>query len=425
MNPLLRILWKVFVGLLVLLVAIGVLMGLTLVSAMREQTQASSTEQIEREKGVAVRLDKPLRRDFVEYLYCDGDVHTPVRSVLRAQIKETVETVNVDIGDAVEKDQLLVKFRTADLNAEISARKAAYEEAKNNYDRYFALLDKGVVSKDVVEARRTLMETAAAALSLKQSELKFTEVRAPMGSPAGQRNGNVRVETRMVQPGEYKREGDELLTLVDLSQVEVGVRVPETGVRYCSQGAKLDFRLEGEEKWRTGTIARISPASGDPNRFFDVLVQVANERVGDQWLLRGGMYAEVRIPLRTAKDALAVPAGALKRSGETEYLFTVVTAVEKVEVAVESPDAKKESGLSRALKRGLVRMGLKKAERAQTTTKEMEISRAHRLSVQTGLRAEGCVQITGGELKDADLIVASPRDDLGDGAKVRVIADKP
>jgi len=364
-----------------------------------------------------VRLEKPVRRDFTEYLYCDGDVHTPVRSMLRAKINETIEAVYVDVGDAVQKDQLLVKFRSTDIEAEIAARQAAYDEAKNNYQRYVQLLEKGVVSRDVVEARRTLMEAMSALLRRKQSEMKFTDIRAPIGNPAGEQDGRIRVETRYVEPGEYRSSGKELLTLVDLGEIEIRARVPETGVRCCAVEGKIDFRLEGEKTWRTGAIGRISPSTDNPNRFFEVFIETQNEKHNGAWLMRRGMYAEVRIPLREVKGGLAVSASALKRGAEERYVYVARSQTETVTV-VEGNQDKKRGGLGARIETVRARLG--KKQEVKTTTKEEEVWRAHRMDLATGLRSGGYVQIEEGVVADDDLIVSTPRDDLRDGARLKI-----
>jgi RND family efflux transporter MFP subunit len=405
-----RIVLQIVLGIVVLGTLAGVLLALVQIRAKKRAVTFRSIEQIEREEGVAVRLTSPVRRNFTEYMYCDGEIHAPVRALLRAQVDERVEDVLVDVGDGVTMGQLLVKFRTSDIEARIAAYEAAYEEAKNNYERYRVLLEKGVVSQDMVEARRTVMETTAAALKASRSALEFTEVRAPIGTPPGTKEKRVIVQERKVEPGEYKRSGDVLISLVDLSRVEVTAYVPETGVRYCSAGAGLDFRLEGEDRWRTGVINRISPATEDINRFFRVYANVQNEQNNGEWFMRPGMYAEIRIPLRLAENSLAVPAESVRSIGGAQYVYVVASRVEDVKVAIEAPA---RGMLGNIFRRGNVEH--------KFTTEKQEVIRAHKVKVQTGQRVDGFVQIIGDSLAETDKLVSSPRDDMRDGIRVKIV----
>jgi len=396
-----------------------------------EPPEVVTVEEIEKEQGVAVTLVRPVRMDFVEYLACDGVVDTSARVVLRAKIGETVEAVHAEVGDSVRKGQLLVEFRKTDLEAQISALRAAYEEARNNCERYQRLYDKGVVSWDHVEARRTALEAASAALQQAESSLKFSDVRAPIGDEEGQDTGRVQVEMRDVEPGEFKAVGKQLLVLVDLSKIEVRARVPEAALAMSREGQQVEFRLEGEEAWRSGTVGRIRPSTQDPNRFFDVFLKTENERIGSRWLMRPGMYAEVRIPRARAPGAIGVPASAVKRAGQQRYVFVAESGMETVEIVPEAPAETAGKGLMPRVRRLMAmlrsaRGGSPSQEHGSereplAETKQVEVWRARRVEVQTGLRAEGYVQLVRPAIEEHVLIVASPRDDLRDGARLRIV----
>ena len=119
----------------------------------------------------------------------------------------------------------------------------------------------------MVEAKRTAMETAAAALNRAESQLKVAEIRAPAGDTEEDRRGRVQVEARFVDPGEHKGKGKELITLVDLSTVEVRAMVPEGGVRFAEVGKEIELRLEDEKRWRAAVVTRVGPSTDHPNSF--------------------------------------------------------------------------------------------------------------------------------------------------------------
>jgi len=94
------------------------------------------------------------------------------------------------------------------------------------------------------------------------------------------------------------------------------------------------------------------------------------------------------------------------------------------------PDAQK-TGLGEEVRRRMARLksrlGSRNPGQAEADNKvvmenkEVEVWRARRVDVRTGLRAEGYVQVLGDALTESDWIVSSPRDDLKDGARLRVI----
>ena len=443
---------KVLLKVLVVLAIILALAGVALFRWLQEPPKVISQEEIERAQGVAVEVESPTRRDFAEYVFCDGIVEGRARSVLRAQIAETIQAVHVDVGDKVELGQVLVEFRKSDLEAQVRARRAAYEEAKNNYDRYQTLLEDKVVSRDAVEARRTALETAAALLQNAESEMAYTEVRAPIGDPVGSHEGRVHVQARYADPGERKGLGDSLLMLVDLSQMEVRALVPETGVSLCGPGTIAEFRLEGEQSWRSGSVLRVSPSTENPNRFYDVFIQAQNERTGGQWLMRVGMYAEVRFVRASAQGALAVRAASVRREGEKRYVFLLrrepwqgdgnpgaSTEESKEPGAGPEPDSggsakRLQDRLSLVRTRLRERLGMASRGQADAAGPEAsnassegeggvpnELWQAHRVEVETGLHSRGYVQLLGEAVSADSVVVANPGGHLRDGVKVRIV----
>jgi RND family efflux transporter MFP subunit len=408
-------LWGVF-----LLLAGGALALLVLVRATETEV-ATSLEEIERAEGVSVVVEKPMRRDFTSYLYCDGHVAAARRYFLRARVGEVVEEVLVDRGEIVEEGQLLATFRREDIEARIDASRAAFEEAQANYERYTNLFEKGVVSADVVDARKTAKENAAAALRQARTQLKYTEVHSPAGEPRAA-GGSVQVAGRFVDPGEFKGVGKPLFSLIDLSRVDVQVLVPAGGVGGLSADQVLEFRLEEEENWRTGTVRRISPSTESPNRFFDVYLNLENERREGVWQMRPGMYAEVRIPVETIEEALSVRGSVVVWEGRRQYVFRVQESEEEVPVVVEKK--KPPQGIVARLRRWIGGdEGGEPEESVVRRTRTEKVLRAERVEVQTGLRRKGHVQLMGDEVGTVDRVVCSPRVDMREGARLKIVGE--
>ena len=370
----------------------------------QQPAEGVSVEEQERTEGIAVEVERPVRMDLVDYLHCDATTDVQVRHTLRAELSETVSEVTVDVGDPVVTGQVLVKFRTADKEAELLAEQAAYQQARADYDRYVELNKKGVETAQAVEAKQSALKNAASKLQLAKSKMDFTTVRAPIGGPEGEDADSLRVEARHVQPGEYKMAGQELLSLVDLSTVQIRANVPEAEHPLASVGSAVEFRLQGDELWRKGTIVRKSPSADSPSRFFDVFIQADNVRKGGGWLIGPGMYAEVRLPRRRVESALAVRAGNIKRAGEERYVCVVRASTEPEQDPPEGTNTGNPDGSEPA-----------------DPQEQKQVWRAHRVTVEPGLSEKGYVELVGGSVKDEDVIVANPRDDMPDGAKVDII----
>ncbi|MFW5922886.1 MAG: efflux RND transporter periplasmic adaptor subunit, partial [Planctomycetota bacterium] len=280
---------------IVALLLVASLGTITYIRATEEPMGTTSIEEIEHRDGKAVAATDVQRRDFASYIRADGTVRAPERYVLRSNISEKVQRVPVDVGDAVEPGEILVQLRKDDIKSEIEAASTRFKEARKNYERYTNLLERGVVSADTVEARRTAMKEARSDLTRANSRMKFTTIRAPEKSNLNYNGDNVMVTHRHVDPGEFKGSGEPLVTLADMSRMEIKATVPQQAMKYLSRGEEMNFRLEGEDEWQRAPIRRISPGTEDPHRFFRVYAATDNDGNRGEWRIRPGMYAEVRL----------------------------------------------------------------------------------------------------------------------------------
>ncbi len=411
----------------VVLVA-GVVLGVPILYSLgRPRMRAVSIEKIQAREGIPVEVVRPVEMEFTDYFHCDGEVVADVRAMLRAKVDEVVEAVHARVGEPVHKGQVLVEFRTTDLEAAIQAAETAFEEAQSNYKRYASLLDQRVISEDRLEQARTQRDNAAAALRAARSRLTFAEVASPVDGI---------VEERWVEPGEYKGLGKELISIVDLSTVEVAALVPEQEVAGLSVGTAGEFQLESTDEWLKGRVSRISPSTQDPNRFFDVFLKVENRQTNAGWLMRPGMYAEVRFPLGEARRAAAIPDYCVVLEGDSQVVYLI--RADTQQVPVENPDsaekAPAEVGFVGRLELGLQRVGgvgaamlrkLRKQEEAQQQPeyRDVEVQVARRLVVREGLRQEGFVQLVDDPVSEDDLVIVRPREAIRDGLKVQIVND--
>jgi membrane fusion protein (multidrug efflux system) len=403
---------------LAILAALGALVVYKLGEA---PPRSVSIEQVQIQDGIPVQAVRPTLMDFTDYEHCDGAVTADVRSVLRAKVEEVVDTVNVRAGDQVSKGQTLVEFRTLDLDAAIASCQAAYQEASNNYERQKALQEQNVVSQERLEAAHTAMENAATALRLAQSRRAFAEVKSPIDGV---------VAARTVEPGEFMSLGKELVTIVDLSTVEVDALVPAGDVAALAPGQQGEFQLECCPQWFKGAISRISPSTSDPNRFFDVYLKVQNPRQDGRYLMRPGMYADVRFVRRSYPQAVGVPADAVVYEGGRRVVYLVKDSVQEVPVTTKGAEAALDPSPAARFGRGLARLkamlarGGSKAQAAElkpVAYDEVPVQQAVRTPVEVGVQSEQFLQITSPGVGADRLVILNPRDAIHDGARVKVV----
>ncbi|MBI3050228.1 MAG: efflux RND transporter periplasmic adaptor subunit [Acidobacteria bacterium] len=288
---------------------------------------------LETTRVVAQRLDKAVT--------LPGDL-TPYQAVdIRAKVEGFVESIPVDRGTWVKHGQILARLSAPELRAQraeaeakLQAIRAQQAEAQakmvaaqSTYDRLKAAsATPGVVAgNDLDVAERTfeaaqaqvdaLMKSGIAAeASVKAvSELEaYLEIVAPFDGV---------ITERSVHPGSLVGpSAGSLLRIEQVSRLRLTVPVPETYVGAIMRGTKVDFRVSAfPDQTFQGAIARPAYSLDVKTRSMLVELDVANPRL----TLAPGMYAEVRWPIARAQMSLFVPATAVVRTSERQFVVRI------------------------------------------------------------------------------------------------------
>ena len=263
---------------------------------------------------------------------------------ISSEIDGRVVEVGADLGDAVKKDQVLVRVsdeeqryllaqneaqlrqsleklglknesdKVSDIKATPEVRRAQAEltAAQQRFNRTKNLTDQGIGSRQELDqansqyqamlaaydttlnqTRNTIQEVerGRAVLDLQRKKLRDTTIFAP---EAGH------VKERLVNIGQFVRPNTPVFTLVKIDPIRLRIEIPERMVPWVKNGQLADVSLEAypEQTFR-GKIWRISPTVEQSKRTFIVEALIDNPT----GLLKPGSYAKARI--RTDKvDAM-------------------------------------------------------------------------------------------------------------------------
>ena len=135
-------------------------------------------------------------------------------------------------------------------------------------------LQKIQAAEQEVEAARAQKASANAALSVAEIQLARTELHAPYAGIILSRN---------VEPGEVVSPSQEVLSMADLSRVDLKVFVGETEIGKIKPGRPVDVKIDTfPDKTYTGRVAFISPQA----EFTPKIIQTHKERVKLVYLVK-------------------------------------------------------------------------------------------------------------------------------------------
>jgi membrane fusion protein (multidrug efflux system) len=129
-----------------------------------------------------------------------------------------------------------------------------------------------------------------------------------------------------VEIGKMVTPGQNLLTLVDISQVKIVVTVSELDISKLSVGSHVEIVIDSlPGKPFTGTVATVGLKADDTTRTYPVEIIVANEGS----LLLPGMVSRVTIATKEPKEVIMIPKNAVL--SEKGQMVTYVMHQGKVE----------------------------------------------------------------------------------------------
>lgn len=317
--------------------------------------------------GLKVAVEKAGTHTIIETVTASGKIYPETEVKISPEVSGEITELTVEEGDSVFKGELLVRINPAIYSsaysqaaagvAESRARsqnaaemreqaKAQFQQAKAQYDRNKKLYQDKVISamefeqveanylsaKASYEAAKASsagsgysVQAASAGLSQARENLRRTVITAPVTGVVSQLN--VKKGERVV--GTAQMAGTELLTIADMSRIEVRVEVSETDIVKVSMGDVVTIETDAYRNRKfTGFVSKIGVSSAgsgvqqmstDQVTNYTVHVLISAESYYDlsselgrkNFVFKPGMSAAVDIQTRREENILSVPVNAV------------------------------------------------------------------------------------------------------------------
>jgi membrane fusion protein (multidrug efflux system) len=287
-----------------------------------------------------------------------GTLRSNESVVVRPEISGRISEIGFTEGGRVEKGQLLVALDSSVHAAEVQQAKANLALAETNFRRTTDLERDKFVAATAKDQSLNALRVAQANVALVEARLAKTQIRAPFAGVIG---------IRQVSVGDYVKEGQDLVTLEDISSLKVDFRLPEVMLSDLKRGQTVEVASDAmPNRTYAATLEAIDPLVDQNGRAVILRARLKNT----EGQLRPGMFVRTRLILEERANALTVPEEALMPSGADQYVYKVVDG------------------------------------------------KAARVQVKTGLRRGSQVEVTAG-LQAGDVVVTAGQIKLREGAAVR------
>lgn len=271
---------------------------------------------------------KPSMGSMPRVIDFSGPLVAPRTAVVRAKVSGTLLSLGVAEGARVKAGQLLGDIDLADLQTRVADRSAAVEQAQVNLadaERQHAantgLASQNFISTTALQSSQAKLDAARAQLKSAQAQLATTRLGvrdAALVSPIAGIVGK-----RHVVPGEKVSAEQQLLTVVDLSTLELAGTVGTHEVSHLLPGQPVLVKVEGQDQPVSGRIDRIAPAAEAGTRAIGVVVVLDNK----QEQFRAGQYAQATVKLDDGGLRMSLPSSAVGQTSGQDYVWTLENGI--------------------------------------------------------------------------------------------------
>ena len=298
-----------------------------------------------KEMALKVAVEKVQKKDITEIITANGKVEPQKVVKISPEVPGEIIELPVKEGDEVKMGDLLVVIRPdiyiSDRNrneAALNSQKARMTQAEAqliqkelNYKRSKQLFEKNTIAKSdfetveaeykvavaEVQAARYSTKSAESSLSQSQENLTKTKIYSPISGTVSKLN----VEKGEKVVGTNQFAGTELMSIADLTKMEVKVEVNENDIVNVEKSDTAVIQIDAymKRKFRgmvteIASSANVSGTSTDQVTNFNVKILLLEESYKDllisqlhKYPFLPGMSATVEIRTKTRHNVISIP----------------------------------------------------------------------------------------------------------------------
>lgn len=256
------------------------------------------------------------------HLNASGAIAPWQEAVIGGQVSRVRLTeLLVGPGDVVRRGQVLARFETEALRAEVAQLHAAVRQAKAqaaqaiaNRDRALKLKEMGAMSAQDISQSVTEAETASAQVESSQAQLASGMLQVKYATVVSPDDGVISARSATI--GAVGAVGEELFRLIRHNRLEWRGELTAAQLGQTAAGQNITLALP-DGLVAQAMIRQIAPALESQTRLVTVYADITPGSTA-----RAGMYAQGRIEV-TQQNALVVPASSVIIRDGHSHVFTL------------------------------------------------------------------------------------------------------
>lgn len=291
----------------------------------KSDDSASASDSLQfRPDTISVKVTKVRTKDFVQSLQATGTLYARLQATVRTKVSGEIQNVYIDIGDQVQKGDLLMKIRPKDFKLKLQQAKAqlAYAKATLNSSRREMKRMKGLYKagsateqhkdKAVTAYRqaKAMYQEKLATRNMARQQLDYTSIEAPFSGV---------VTKRYFKKGDFAAAGQPAAQITNFSVMEAKMHLPARYAGDIKKGLPVTLHFHNEFQSVQGKVTAVNPRINTSTRTFLIKVTVKDP---DQ-VLPDGLFFKADFKLPKLINKPAVPEKAIHKSRGQTILWVI------------------------------------------------------------------------------------------------------
>lgn len=261
------------------------------------------------------------------FLSVSGKVQAVNSADLSTRMMGYVDNVLVNVGDKVQKGQLLVSINNSDLQAKraqvtagITEATAAFNNAQKDYNRFKNLFaDHSASQKELdditanYEMAKARLEAANQMKNEINAQFTYSNITAPFSGV---------ITNKTVKKGDMANPGVPLISMESPGAFEVVAMVPETEISQIEKGTEVMVSIKAINETVKGNVSEVSTSAKLTGGQYFVKISLEKTKAN----ILSGMFTTVQFPVEKKSNAMnmvLIPKDALVTNGQLSGIYTV------------------------------------------------------------------------------------------------------
>jgi membrane fusion protein, multidrug efflux system len=245
---------------------------------------------------------------------------TMVKSKVAGEIKQLLvrEGIAVKAGQVIARiDPLEFEWRVREREAQLRSTEALLAQARQTLQNNRQLLEKNFISQNAFDNARFSLDSAQgnrdaalAQLTVARKALGDCTVLAPMSGLVGE---------RFAQVGEKVSPDNRIVSIIDLSRMEIDAPVPASDIGSVSLGQSVWLSIEGIDEAQIGKVVRINPSTQAGTRSVPIHLSLENKDPR----IRAGLFAQGQLVVGAKAAVITVPSNAIRDAAGRTFVYLI------------------------------------------------------------------------------------------------------